>query len=314
MQVLPPWVFLGGVILLILLAIGIFIAIIVYFRQAQSDKQAATRALFQQQPQPPPSQPIAPQQETTAPATVAVPSPAVEAPASPGEVMRVIRDERTGRVLVQVEGKQYTHIHEITDARVGRRVLWAIADLVRFTGGMATNPQAVRSVAPKPAAADLTQFSEPAATSGSVLDRLAQPSASTPGPAPQMGETAPAAPAPATGPRARPSYRPSVPAMPEEKPRQGYSLVDYFRQGFERRGSAEPTPGPTSFIDEIEEILQLHISRLPSPLPVEVHVLTSEDGSLQIEVGLDVYDSADDVPDPQIRQLIQDAVSEWERS
>jgi hypothetical protein len=102
--------------------------------------------------------------------------------------------------------------------------------------------------------------------------------------------------------------------MPEEKPRQGYSLVNYFRQGLERRGSTEPVSSPTSFIDEIEEILQLRIGRLSSPPPVEVHVLTSEEGSLQIEVGPDVYDSADDVPDPQIRQLIQDAVSEWERS
>lgn len=312
MQVLPPWVFLGGVVILILMAIGIFIAIIVYFRQTQSDKQAEARAQLQQELQPPPSQPIAPRQEATAPATAAVPPPAVETPASPGEVMRVIRDEQSGRVLVQVEGKQYTHIREITDARVGRRVLWAIADLVRFTGGMATNPQAVRSVAPQPAATEPAQVSEPAATSGSVLDRLAQPPASTPGPAPQTGGTAPVAPVPATRPRTRPSYRPSVPVTPEEKPRQGYSLVSYFRQGFERRGSTEPVSSSTSFIDEIEEILQDHIARRPAPLPYEVHVRTGPDDALQIRVGSDIYGSPDEVPDPEIRELIRAAVSEWE--
>ena len=66
-------------------------------------------------------------------------------------------------------------------------------------------------------------------------------------------------------------------------------------------------------IEDVEEILQERIQALPTPLPCAVHVLTGPDGTLQIEVGLDTYSTSDEVPDPEIRQLIKDAVAEWER-
>jgi hypothetical protein len=214
--------------------------------------------------------------------------------------MRVIRDREMGRVLVQVDGKQYAHIREIRDAQVGRRVLWAIADLVRFTGGMATNPQAMRSVldaepAQKASPAQTTApRQEPGPISGSV------PSAS-PSPTPTRPSV------PVSGPQAVSD------ALPLSTPRKRYSMVDYFRQGFQRKETSGPASGPTSFIDEIEEILQVSLLALPAPLPYEVHMLSGENGLLRIEVGTNSYGSPDEVPDPQIRQLIKAAVAEWEK-
>ena len=218
--------------------------------------------------------------------------------------MRVIRDQQTGRVLVEVAGKQYASIREISDAQVGRRVLWAISDLVRFTGGMATNPQAMRSVAkeeparqpePEPVAAPTAPQAAPVSVSA-----LARPAASE---QPQAQPTPPPRPVRAT----------SAPLAPET-PRERYSLLGYFRQGFTRESKLEPVVSTSSFIDEIEAILQARIQQLAAPLPSDVHVLAGGDGALQIEVGLDVYGSPDEVPDPQIRQLIKDAVAEWEKS
>jgi len=324
-QEISPGLILGVLGVLIGLGVVIVVAWLAYSRRSRSDEQEETQPSIQQQPRPQQPQPVASSQPADAPVqraeapvqTADVPVQRAVAPARPGEVMRVIRDEKTGRVLVEVDGKQYAHIREIADAQVGRRVLWAIADLVDFTGGMATNRQAIRSVAqaqpalprepvqqPRPAAPAPVPAADPMVSSDSVLDRLEAASAPEPEP-PALG--------PAPTPRARASYEPSV-LPPEEKPRQGYSLVNYFRQGFEKSAPAAPMPSPTSFIDEIEEILQAHIRRLPSPLPVEVHVRTGSDGSLQIEIGMDAYSSAEDVPDPQIRQLIQGAVSEWEKS
>ncbi len=34
---------------------------------------------------------------------------------------------------------------------------------------------------------------------------------------------------------------------------------------------------------------------------------------IRIWVGLDSYDSVDDIPDPEIRQIINSAVQEWEK-
>jgi hypothetical protein len=200
--------------------------------------------------------------------------------------MRVIRDEQTGQVRVEVGGQQYAHIREIADAQVGRRVLWAIADLIRFTGGMAANPQAVRSVAK----------AEPAPTS----PRPPQP------PARERAEAA-------SLPRQAPAPTRSPATAAEDPPaNQRYSMVDYFRSGFQA-SAPESVPSPTSFIDEIEEILQGTIEGLRTPLSYDVHVLSSEAGVLQIKVGADVYSRPDEVPDPQIRRLIKAAVAEWER-
>jgi len=289
-----PLLLLFGIIGLLLLAVGVIAAVITYVGKSREKDRA--EALAEER-----ARPGSLLNPDTPPARAA-PEPAAvsEAPAHPGEVMRVIRDQETGRVLVQVGGKQYAHIREIHDAQVGRRVLWAIADLVRFTGGMATNPQAVRSVLDavpaqkeSPARAD-APTREPGPISGSV------PSAS-----PSLPPAQPSASV------SRPQPVSNAPSL--STPRKRYSMVDYFRQGFQRQGSAEPVPSMTSFIDEIEEILQASLLALPAPLPYEVHVLGGENGVLRIEVGNSAYNSPDEVPDPQIRQLIKSAVAEWEK-
>jgi hypothetical protein len=305
MQETPTGLLLGGVIFLILLFIGIFAAVIVYVRQSQDSSQEPAKG----QGEPQPRRQAAQQTEPVAPARRDIPAPEpvppVDVPARPGEVMRVIRDQQTGRVLVEVDGKQYANIREIADAQVGRRVLWAIADLVRFTGGMATNPQAMRSIAPEaPTRQPEPEPAQPA--SASLPDRIDTP----PPTQPRQAETAsPLAPLP----RPRPALRTNA-LTAEEKSRERYSLLGYFRKGFVRDGGTDLAASPVSFIDEIEAILQRRIEQLPTPLGSEVHVLTGVGGALQIEVGYAVYDSPDEVPDPQIRQLIKDAVAEWEKS
>lgn len=256
----PPGVLLAGVIFLLLLAVGIFAAVIIYLGKGSSDER------------PEPAAAERPAQER--PAAVVPPAAApAEAPAHPGEVMRVIRDEATGRLLVEVEGRRYASIREIEDARVGRRVLWAIADLVRFTGGMATNPQAMRSIGEPPAAG-------------------------------------PAAPPPTTAsPLPSSSARTTVSSLAEPE-RQSYNMAEFFRRGFQ---ATEPAPAAArSFIDEIDDILQGYLERVPNRTE-SVHVRSAEDGTLRIEVGTTHYDSIEEVPVPEIQRLIRAAVAEWER-
>lgn len=276
---MPPWMLLVGVIVLLLLAVGIFAAVILYLGKGQSNKR----------PEPAAAAPPAQQR----PVQVAVPLPAAapaETPAHPGEVMRVIRDEETGRLLVEVEGRRYAHIREIGDARVGRRVLWAIADLVRFTGGMATNPQAMRSIGEPPPAAAAA-----APTTGPVAP---PPVSATPPPVSVTSSPPPI------------STRSTVSSLAEpERPR--YSMTEFFRRGLQPNEPA--VAGPTSFIEEIDEILQGYLERLPQRPVESVHVLSAKDGTLCIEVGDTRYDSVEQVPLPEIQQLIRAAVAEWEQ-
>lgn len=199
-----------------------------------------------------------------------------------GEVLRVIRDPQTGESAVQIQGQQYRHIREIKDPELGKQVLAAIADLVRFTGGVAANPQAMRKILakdtpaePSPSTRD-AEWVEPRQTPSLAQDALLDPAALTP-------------------------------------PRQRPGVMGYLLQGFQPREPPAPLPSPTAFVDEIEAILQGYIRQLATPLSQEVHVGSGPDGLLQIQVGLTRYNHPDDVPDPEVRQLIKAAVAEWER-
>jgi hypothetical protein len=111
-------------------------------------------------------------------------------------------------------------------------------------------------------------------------------------------------------PRPRASVSSRVQEPPDSKLDTGGGISGFFQRGFTARPSVS---APVSFIDQIEEVLQRRIASLPAPLPYPVHVQTAEDGSLAIEVGTTVYGAPDEVPDPTIRKLIQDAVAQWEK-
>jgi len=143
-----PMLLLGALVGLVGLAGLVFVLALGYLR-SQSKKQA------REEPRTGPHmEPRTERGQSAQPGRISEPEPAdVVLPESPqaadqqGEVMRVLRDAERGRVLVQVGGRRYARLREIEDAQVGRRVLWAIADLIRFTGGMAANAQVVRSAA-----------------------------------------------------------------------------------------------------------------------------------------------------------------------
>lgn len=279
-----PTLLLVGLIALILAAVGLFVFIITALGGGGRAKKA--RPILGGGA----SVPVATQAAPVRP-TSDLGTPKEAAPDDPGEVMRVIRDQQTGRVLVQVDGQQYAHIREIKDAQVGRRVLWAIADLLRFTGGMAANPQTLQSIQ-RPGEAGAT----PPAVQQAATP-LAAPAQTPPAAAPAVASPA--------GPLAAPQTE------PQEKLDVGQSIVSFFQRGFRPRVS---TPTGDSFIDQVEIILQKRLAALPTPLPQDVHVQSGANGLLEIQVGLSVYHSPEEVPNPAIRKLIQDAVAEWENS
>jgi hypothetical protein len=206
-------------------------------------------------------------------------------PSQAGEVMRVIRDPQTGETTVQIEGQEYGHIREIQDPETGRQVLAAIADLVRFTGGVAANSQAMRK----------------------ILAQGAPATPPSPTPTADTSSRSRSFPSPVQDARLDPD------TMVEQPLRQRPGVLGYLAQGFQPQEPPTPLPSPTAFVGEIEEILQGYIHSLPSPLSREVHVGSGPDGLLQIQVGLDKYSHPDDVPDPEVRRLIKAAVAEWEK-
>ena len=213
------------------------------------------------------------------------------------EIMRVLRDGDTGAIIVEVEGNRYRRLTEIQDGRIGNQILEAIADLIKFTGGIVRGQWAPASPTP-------------------VVPTREMP------PQPQVVEPASPARAVAAEPPGSDEEEAFLQRLREgdlqvsqTPPKEAQpSIMSYFTRRRTPQAAAEGIRAGGTFIDEIEEILQRMSSTAPTPLGQEVHVGTSPEGGLQIQVGTQYFSSADEVPDPTIRGLIKAAVKEWERS
>jgi hypothetical protein len=83
--------------------------------------------------------------------------------------------------------------------------------------------------------------------------------------------------------------------------------------GLRPRRSSKPDPLRTP-AEEINDLIQRRLERWPDLLKEKVSLSTREDGSLCIQVGLWTFGAVDEIPDPQARALVKDAIREWENT
>ena len=103
-----------------------------------------------------------------------------------------------------------------------------------------------------------------------------------------------------------PTPEPTVPEQPTatEPPTQ----VD---QEVEEEGEAEVRM--LSVIDEVNDILQKKLHG--SPLAGKgIHLMENHNKEIRFWVGLNSYNDVDEIPDEAIRQIIDEAVREWEQN
>ncbi|MBI4762126.1 MAG: hypothetical protein ACOYYF_11230 [Chloroflexota bacterium] len=115
-----------------------------------------------------------------------------------------------------------------------------------------------------------------------------KPAAAPPPPAPPQ----PVAPPPASAPPP-PSPQPSRPAPAPLKK------------------AAEPEPAPTSIVGQVNAILQARIAGTPLASP-GIILMESATGGVLVYVGIDKYESVDEVPDEAVKAAIRAAIVEWE--
>jgi len=196
------------------------------------------------------------------------------------EIFRVLRVGSLGELAVEVEGRRYQKITQIRDGTAGRRVLLAIQELEGFVGPHGQKPlpemHRLSSVpAPPMEAARLPDRDL------TFVDQVGQP-------APDEG-------------------------LAEQK----VDLVGYWRKGLGgalRRGAAGAVTGPKSFVDELEELLQLRLMSRPELAPRGIHFRGTAAGELRIEVGGRLYDGIDSIPEPAIVDLLKDTIRAWDKS
>lgn len=113
-----------------------------------------------------------------------------------------------------------------------------------------------------------------------------------------------------------PRQTPPLPA-PEKPAVDQEGFLERLRQSdlFPSDSSSEPSPpGPLPLVKEIDELVQRRLRERPELAKQRVRLISGEDGSLCIYVGQQTFSSVDDVSDPQVQALIQDAIREWESS
>jgi hypothetical protein len=75
---------------------------------------------------------------------------------------------------------------------------------------------------------------------------------------------------------------------------------------------SKPKSVDLSIVAQVDEILQEKLENTPLAKR-GISMKDSLDGGLRVWVGLQQYASIDEVPDPEIRQLLKESVEEWER-
>ncbi|MEA3338493.1 MAG: hypothetical protein U9R15_00865, partial [Chloroflexota bacterium] len=69
---------------------------------------------------------------------------------------------------------------------------------------------------------------------------------------------------------------------------------------------------PLHLVEEIDDLVQQRLRERPELTGCHVRLTTGATGGLRIYVGQQAFGAVDDIPDPQIKALVQAAIREWE--
>lgn len=75
--------------------------------------------------------------------------------------------------------------------------------------------------------------------------------------------------------------------------------------------SSQPLEPLLTPADEINELVQQRLQERSDMFRQDISLTTGQDGGLCIRVGVQTFTEADDIPDPEVRAFIQDAIREW---
>jgi hypothetical protein len=219
-----------------------------------------------------------------------------------GQVLSLVRDEPGAALQVEVDGTKYPSLAEVKDPKLRRQIMAAAMELIQFTGVLGQ-----KDLSPAPISKtetwreDLRQESQTElASARGAIDGTPE--------APVRGQP--------------PEVR------PVEVEEQFLGLLAEMGQTQEQ--SEEPTvmgtvrqrltpksqepDRPRTFVDEIEEIIQRRVPLVPALVGRGMHVQSGPSGQVIFVFEGQEYENLEDVPNLTARQLIQDAIREWDET
>lgn len=220
----------------------------------------------------------------------------------PVELLRLLRDPQSGQLIVEIAGRRYTKLAEITDKEIGQYILKLAAHLLAFTNGMIAAEAGLRTFqAPKVGETPVPPFAPtPAAP---------QPSPPAP-PAPI--QPIPAAPAPPVNPEVEAAFLATLRAQPAAEPPQPQRRGLFGRP--KPAAPAEPLLPPLNLAGQINQIAQARLRYSPLAGTTKLEITSDPGGGILINVNGMIYSGPDEIPQPEVKELIKASIKEWEKS
>jgi len=213
--------------------------------------------------------------------------PARAARQATGQVVALLRDEPGSALQVEVGGTRYRRLAEIEDPHLKRQVVEAAMDLVRFTGVLG-----VESIAPAPVEKTYSWREDLRKEI-----RAQGQQAASPRPAVEEVEKEFLNLLSDIGPPPAP-----------EKP----NLATAIQQRWS--GKSAPQGQSRSVVDDIEAIIQRRVLLIPALTGRDLHVRLGSEGTVHFVFEGRDYESPDDIPNMTARQLVKDAIQEWDET
>lgn len=192
------------------------------------------------------------------------------------EVMRVWRVPPLGKLEVEVDGKRYQNLSEITDEKARRVLLAAIGEMIDFAGNYQVLVDAGVAPSISPAKADPPLEQQQA----EFLARLE---------------------------KERDVLKKTPPPKPPLAVLGGAKLTE---EAFAAQEAARQRP--LTVAEQIDAILQKHIAAVPELAERIIHLAQNPAGGILIEVDGKKFGKPADIPEPVIQELIKRAVKEWD--
>jgi hypothetical protein len=237
--------------------------------------------------------------------TFTTPQAQPAAPVDPNanEVLRVMRDKLTGRVMLDINGRRYSQLSEMVDSDVRRAFLLTMRDLQEFAG---VSLSTVGAPPPTPA----SNVAMPAASTYSPS--VAAPTQPTVSPAAKPAQAPVSDEAEAIRARLNPAPLPKHEDA-SHTPLKAPSMNLFKQISVSREVGAKELTPIKSVAQQIDDALQ-HVI-LGTPFAAQnLHVATKPDGGVLFEVGTSVYDSVNDIPDRTLQVVFQEAIRRWEQA
>ena len=212
------------------------------------------------------------------------------APSSGMRPISLVRDVEGGPLQVEIGGVRYRTLAEVQDVESKRQIVVAAMEMVRFTGVLGRTVQ-------EPVPIDKTYHwrEDLRQESQEELKQIRGPVADQPQPAPRAA--------------IEEQFLSMLAEMGQASSPEKPGLISSIQHRLTPKGIEER---PRTFVDHIEEILQRRMLAIPAFHGRELHMRADPTGAVHFQFDGQEYQDMNDIPNLTARQLIADAIKEWE--